>query len=1141
MFNIVPFFRKNYYILIEIFVLLIVSLTPLIWFIPNHMVIGYDSGYPIDFISYFNQRTYTWLGSHVFGLDTTLWLGQISLLALLSFINKLGVGMYDVQKITFVFWFFAMSISMYALVLYLFRRPGFIFIRLCAVFFYVFNFFLFSFWIQGEQTTFSLFTLLPLTILLFIMFYEKRNNILKTSILCNIVFLFFNAGGILGLPLLGAVIVGFLVITLYYFILGLKRHEGKLFLFRTISFFVVSVLIFSVLNAYWLLPFISSFSQHYSNEVNIAGGVESAILWTKYISEHTSFANLSRLQGDLSWYNHPDFYSNFFLKNPLLIIISFTFPILSFCAYWLVKSKQEKKIILLFLCIAMFGLLFSSGTHDPFGFIYTFLMENLPGFAAFRSAYYKFVPLVYLSFAILFATSVFYLISKAKDRIIKIALGVIIIVMLISYHFPFFDKTNFTFGKPFSTMLTIPNYVLDYGKFQREGKDYYRTLALPPLNGYPVTILSWNYWGPSLFDGLSDKPVVQNSGSLTQQESFLINSVYQSIRENNFEQFFKLANLLDIHEIILTKDVAVNFQQFPIENPGEYQKLLENSKLFYVVWEKGPWIVYAWEKPIKSNKIFTTNNITYYNKFFSNDTQSIIINSGSFVFSQQVEEIRKEIPITSSINYFSCISCMTFDGNLSKNIILPSSRINPTSFLYPLKRYLEEKRNKSGTTSQNADMYLGLSLKRLAEIKALGRLISEGKKYDSVDIDSWEKDINSFFSYWDKINNLIDDLRKEGSYNTLFRIYVYAVFEQKELLSIYSQLSSNNLGSIPTITQNCLWIMESIKKELSYFFNQDNLGKKFIFSIDTRSNIYTETSSFPSDQNGNKILQYTYGDGENLEIKEASSSLTLVGMNSQPVTVISYPDVLNKLELSKKTILMPNKTYSCLSSQIKYFTWNNTYIISADYPSSEDNRRVLIKMNKYIMPEEENRINDYFKPDQNIEISKNSGKFIKFLTGNNNDIGAEVLFCSESNDPNNMFSDIQAIEYKPPLLFSVEKQKNNLKNPSVSFERVNPTEYIASVHSAENSYILGFLERFSPQWKASFIDSNLPVSLEQYHFIINGYANAWKIDRKGDYSIRIRFEPQQTFNKGIVISTFGVTAIFIYYSLLFFKKIWKKN
>lgn len=199
----INFFKKRSYILFELLLIFLVSLFPLIWFIPNHMVIGFDSGYPIDFVTYFNQRTYTWLGSQVFGFDITLSLGQIFLIALPALVHRLGIGMYDVQKITFVFWFFAMSISMYALVFYLFKKPGFIFIRFCAVFFYVINFFLFSFWIQGEQTTFSVFTLLPLIILLFIIFYEKKNNIFKTSILCNLIFLFFNAGRNTWIPAIG--------------------------------------------------------------------------------------------------------------------------------------------------------------------------------------------------------------------------------------------------------------------------------------------------------------------------------------------------------------------------------------------------------------------------------------------------------------------------------------------------------------------------------------------------------------------------------------------------------------------------------------------------------------------------------------------------------------------------------------------------------------------------------------------------------------------------------------------------------------------------------------------------------------------------------------------------------------------------
>lgn len=1135
--TIISFLKKYHYIVTEIFVLFIVSLTPLFWFIPDHMVIGYDSGYPIDFLSYFNQRIYTWLGSHVFGLDTTLWLGQISLFALLAYVYKLGVSMYDVQKITFIFWFFAMSVSMYALVLYLFNHPKYRFIRLCSVIFYVINLFLFSFWIQGEQTTFSAWTLLPLAILLCIRFFENRASIFITAIIANLVFLFFNAGGLLGLPLLGAVIVGCLAVNVFYFILALKKHNGKVLLVRTISLILVSTIIFSFVNAYWLLPFLSQFSQHYANEVTIAGGIQSAIFWTKYISQYTSFSNLIRLQGDLSWYNRSDFYSNFYLNNPALIIISFILPILSFSAYWLVKSRQEKKIILLFLCIALFGLFFSSGTHTPFGFVYVFLMEKLPGFAAFRSAYYKFVPLIYVSFSILFGTSVYYLISRIQTRIARVSIGFMVIIILISYHFPFFDKANFTFEKPFSTMHKIPDYVIDFGKFKREETDYYRTLVLPPLNGYPVTILSWNYWGPSLFEGLSDKPFVQNlSGSFSQQESLLVNSLYQSIRENNFDQFFKFAAALDIHAIMLTRDVAVSFQQFPVENPDKYQKLLEDSKLFYTLWENGPWIVYAWERKPTSAKIFTSNQISLYDNYFSSNSQSVIMGPTPFVFSEQVPEIMSEIPIISLIHYFTCISCIKSDGNYNSDIKLPYSRVNPSSLLYPLKSYIEEKRNKDLFSDKPTDTHLGLSLKRLAEIRALVTEIDQKKQPDSNELKVWEKIANDFYSYWVKLHESIPEYQKEGNYLSLFKTYRYAEFERNELLDIYSKLSQDNLLNIRTIVENSFWETDAIISSLKDVFG---IGKKFSFYINTKDSVYTDVRNTPKYRNGDALSYYIVDEIKNTILNEATNSTSLVRTTATPLTTIRYPDDLYDLELSKRTVIKPDKTYNCLSSEIKNYVWNNKYIVSADYPKADDDRRIFITFQKYNSPEVKNRNNNNFKPDQDIIISHNAGKFFKSINGNNNDIGLEISFCSDTKNPELVYSNIQAYEYKPPTLFSVEQKSNNLTVPAVTFTRIDPTEYRVSIQNAETSFILGFLERFSPQWEASFMDSNLPVNQEKYHFIINGFANGWKIERKGSYSIRIKFQSQQNFQNGVVISVASIAVLFGSCCYILGKRLWK--
>ena len=58
--------------ILEILFLLVLGLTPLLWFHDKQVVVGLDSGYGVDYILYFIQRFYTWLGSQNLGVDMSV-------------------------------------------------------------------------------------------------------------------------------------------------------------------------------------------------------------------------------------------------------------------------------------------------------------------------------------------------------------------------------------------------------------------------------------------------------------------------------------------------------------------------------------------------------------------------------------------------------------------------------------------------------------------------------------------------------------------------------------------------------------------------------------------------------------------------------------------------------------------------------------------------------------------------------------------------------------------------------------------------------------------------------------------------------------------------------------------------------------
>ncbi len=144
--------------------------------------------------------------------------------------------------------------------------------------------------------------------------------------------------------------------------------------------------------------------------------------------------------------------------------------------------------------------------------------------------------------------------------------------------------------------------------------------------------------------------------------------------------------------------------------------------------------------------------------------------------------------------------------------------------------------------------------------------------------------------------------------------------------------------------------------------------------------------------------------------------------------------------------------------------------------------------------------------------------------------------------------------------------------PTITFKKVNPTKYIVKVENAREPFFLVFSESYHPQWKAYVEDSEVNFSEivaeyphvnvreakhdwykftpeditfllkkpldDRYHFMANGYANAWYIDPAnfdkdgdGEFVVTLYFLSQSLFYLGLFVSgatLFGCVSYLIY-------------
>ncbi len=85
-------------------------------------------------------------------------------------------------------------------------------------------------------------------------------------------------------------------------------------------------------------------------------------------------------------------------------------------------------------------------------------------------------------------------------------------------------------------------------------------------------------------------------------------------------------------------------------------------------------------------------------------------------------------------------------------------------------------------------------------------------------------------------------------------------------------------------------------------------------------------------------------------------------------------------------------------------------------------------------------------------------------------------------------------------------QVNDFSDPGIRFVQNTPTKITVDVSNATTPYYLVFRETYDTHWVAYY--SNGTAVPERDHIMVNGFANAWYIDRPGSYTITLYYTLQ---------------------------------
>lgn len=1122
--------------LFEVLLLFLLALTPLLWLNDGQIVLGHDSGFRLDPVQYLINLFYSWDPSSNFGQESVLYKGFMMAQAPEAFFTVLTKSLAFGQKLTFIFWFFLIGLSMYVFLNAFFPDKKFWILRIFGSTFYMFNFFLLQAWFIVERAKFSIMAVLPLGILFIYKTLTKEYSITKGVILFALTSFFLNAGG--NPTFYASLILAYGLTFIYLTFINIRLNGLKEILY-SLKFGLILLICFLTVNAYFILPQLYSFYEGYDSTLRLVGGISGILEWEGVISKNASFLNLFRLQGIPDWGTSLHVYSSFFTKHPFLIALSFIFPLILF--YGLlnhnrISDQRKNKLFFLILIFLLVSFPLTAGSHPPFGFIYIFFVKHLPGFAIFRSAFYKFGELLWFSYVFLVAFYLnFFLLKHINKKRLYFLLGFLSIVFVLVYHFPFFKGDFFLWNKPFSTKVKLPIYVNEMSSYINSLPSDTRILMLPEIDNKSADSYNWGFWSldvlPRLF---TNKSIVS---SPTDDSKNIRSPLSQSVNQNNEKLFLQLSNLMGINKILWRDDILYSDKKKTVVS---FQKEKENLKNFKgVTLEKqfASWSLYS-ISPQGSNSLFYVpeNFIYFYAKnelplnFFNDHplqpNMVLVLDRNSS--PQRLQDLLQFYD--SQIVMTECILCKPFElFEFEQKIKIPTAKFLPDSLFYFLVSSKERNERKLFENDPLLSVYVNISgsNRRMAEVLQIA--VRDVNKENSEDLM-----IKQIKEYQLLINNALNKTNalSIGQKNeALIQLLSYMEVQSRSLSMINNKRRfaeeelehlSNFIKKKILFLRNQIWMTSVNRDKFSYFLNLDREG---IYDLIIK----------------NSPISPLKVEIDGLEVSSLNNHYFSSGIHRLS---LKYP-FENLLKNDSKRNEFTLEFDENAKFGIKDFQNNEVYLIFFEYKVNygrpkfsivEDGKVDQSKIVKMGGSNKWNRFNYIYNPTKGTRIP-----VIQFSPFSYEMEGTSVKLRN--------FNIVKS--YTPSLFLSARVSEQKRNNPKISFERIDPTKYIVKVEGATEPFLLNFKETFNRGWKASYADSKLHTSplksffdtvildksgstvSEKNHFEINGYGNSWIMQKTGSYDVIVEYYPQRFFYYGIAVS---IITLFLSLGVLVAKK-----
>lgn len=362
----------------------------------------------------------------------------------------------------------------------------------------------------------------------------------------------------------------------------------------------------------------------------------------------------------------PNWFLNTFGKVTTLKPEFYLIPFLVFLAPVLrIKSKK----VFYWATVALIAVFLSKGSQEPFGFIYKWLFDNLPGFVLFRDST-KFYFLVSLAYSILFAFTIDSLVNlKFKiawvNKIIKLTAPIVLLYLIFLARPIYLGQMTGLFSNPL--------YKEDYAnlsKFLAGDKQYSRILYVPHH-------LPLGYSAPThpAIDGLY----------LTGKRPFAIGAkgTYEAV--NFLREAPFMGQVLDVAGIsyIVFPPLDPRRDDMHPDNVNHYYKFIEQiSSLPWVVPQKLPLNIPTIKVQQHQDKFFLASNLWWVVGsdslyFESTKSANLKLSNNALVFIEEAAGLGQRLQEFPEAKIVL--------NNKSTND-LAATFIDPQKFIFPAKK-----------------------------------------------------------------------------------------------------------------------------------------------------------------------------------------------------------------------------------------------------------------------------------------------------------------------------------------------------------------------------------------------------------------------------------------------------------------------